>query len=113
MVWIEVVLVVLDEIARNGFAIVRREQLSGRMPQLPQVVRFLEVEGIFESRVAVAKLLEEGMFGGESIEIERVARRKDDDLVGEIAIIGIVEAIYALLQLTCSHCHARLKSDLL
>ena len=38
----------------------------------------------------MAELLEEGVFGGQSGEVEGVARGKDDDLFGEVAVVRVV-----------------------
>jgi hypothetical protein len=63
------------------------------VPELAQVVRFLVVEGVFETGVTVAELLEEGVFRIEGGEVEGIAGGEDDDLLGEVAVIRGVEAV--------------------
>ena len=58
---VKVVLVVFDEVPRNRFAIVGREELGRSMPELAQVIWLLVVEFVFEGCVAVPQLLEEVM----------------------------------------------------
>ena len=64
------------------------------MPELAKLVRFLVVEGVFEVSIAVSELLEELVLRRHGIEVERVTGRKDDDLLGEVAIVRIVEAVW-------------------
>ena len=45
-------LVIGHEVAGNGFAVVRPEELSGRMPQLTGFVRVVSVELVLEVSVA-------------------------------------------------------------
>lgn len=48
------------------------------------------VKRIFEGGIAVTERLKEGVFGGERGEIEWFAWREDDDLLGEIPVVGVV-----------------------
>ena len=64
------------------------------MPELPYIVGLLRVQLVFESGVALAKNGQELFLVLHAIEVERVARVEDDDLLGEIAIIGIVQAVW-------------------
>jgi hypothetical protein len=64
------------------------------VPELAEVIWFLIVESIFEISVAVAELLKEGVFGGESGEVKGVTGGEDDNLLGKVAIVWIIEAVY-------------------
>jgi hypothetical protein len=55
VVGIRTVLVVLDKVPGDRFAIVRREKLGRSMPELAKVVGLLVVERVLESGVAVAE----------------------------------------------------------
>jgi len=90
MVRVEVVFVVLDEVPGDSFAVVWGKELGGRVPELAQIVGLLVIEGVFESGVTVAELLEEGVFGGKGGEVEGVAGREDHDLLGEVAVVWVV-----------------------
>lgn len=90
VVWIKVIFIIFDEVAGYGLSVVGREKLGGRVPQLAQVIGLLVVESVFEIGITVAELLEEDMFGGHIVEVERFAGGEDDYLFGEVAIIWVV-----------------------
>lgn len=104
LVWEEIVLVVLHQVPRQRFSIVRREQLGRCMPQLAEVVVFLQVERILEVGVAMPQLLEEFVLRLHGVEVERVAGREDDDLLGEVAVAGVVQAV--LNEIAHEHPHS-------
>lgn len=93
MVRVEVVFVVLDEVAGDRLAVVRGEEFGRSMPELAQVIGLLVVEGVFKFCITAAKLLEEGVLGRQAIEVEGIARREDDNLFRKVAVIRVIEAI--------------------
>ena len=94
MVGVVVELVVGDYEVGDGLAVVGGEELGRGVPELAQVVGFLVVEGILEGGVAVAEGLEEGVLGGQGGEVEGLAGREDDDLLGEVAVVRIVQTVW-------------------
>ena len=86
-------LVICDEVASDGFTVVRAEELGRGVPELAGLVGGFSVEDIFEGSVAVAEEGAEFGFVAYAIEVEGVAWAEDDDLFGEISIIGVVETI--------------------
>jgi hypothetical protein len=97
MVWVTIVLVVLHKVPRDRFTVVGREELGGCMPKLAQIVRFLVIERVFERGVAVSQLLKEVVLRSHGVKIEGVAGGEDDYLLGEVAIIWIVETVCSAL----------------
>ena len=83
-------LVVCDEVAGDGFAVVGAEELSGGVPELPGVVGLLSVESVFEGSIALAKERMEMGFIGHGVEVEGLAGGEDDDLFGEVPVVGVV-----------------------
>lgn len=71
-------LVVLDEVARDGLAVVGLEQLCGGVPELADVGGAHGVEGVFEGGVARAEEVLEGGFVGEGGEGEGRVGGEDD-----------------------------------
>jgi hypothetical protein len=63
------------------------------VPELPCLVLLAQIELVFESVVAAAEQLVEGGFIGELREVEGFAGREDDGLFGEVAVVGVVEAV--------------------
>lgn len=69
------------------------------MPELAEIVWFLIVKIVFESGIAVSELLKEFVLRAHRIEVERFAGGEDDDLLGEIAVIGVIQAVYTPVSL--------------
>ncbi len=86
-------LVVCDEVAGDGFAVVGPEELGGSVPELASVVWLFGVKGIFEVSVSLAEEGVEMGFVGHGVEVEGLAGGEDDDLFGEVAVIWVVQAI--------------------
>lgn len=82
--------VVGHQVPRDGLAVVRAEQLGGRVPELPGVVVLLRVEGVFELGVPLSHFGVECRFVADRVEAEGFARAEDDDLLGEVAVVGVV-----------------------
>lgn len=82
------------------------------MPKLAQFVWFLVVQRIFEGGVAVPQLLEEVVFGAHGIEVEGITWGEDDDLLREVAIVGVVETVYIAVSSLCSPTKSLVASDL-
>ena len=89
-------LVVLHEISGYGFAVVGAKELRRCVPQLPRIVRPGRVEGVFELGVALAQEGVELGLVAHRVKVEGLARVEDDSLLGEVAIVGVIEAV-------CSH----------
>lgn len=60
------------------------------MPKLPRLVHFLLIQSIFKLGVAKSQLLVEFRFVLDLGKVEWLARREDDGLLREVAIVGIV-----------------------
>lgn len=86
--------VVGDEVATDGFAVVRLEELGGGVPELAGVGGVNGVEGVLEGGVARAEEGLEGGFVGEGGEGEGRRRGEDDGRFGEVAIVGVVEGVW-------------------
>ena len=86
-------LVVCDKVAGDGFAVVGAEELGGGVPELAGVIWLFGIEGVFEGGVALAEEGVEMGFVGHGVEVEGLARGEDDDLFGEVAVAGIVQAV--------------------
>jgi hypothetical protein len=82
------------------------------MPELAKLVWFLVVKRIFEVRVAVPQLLEEVMLRAHGIEVEGIARGEDDDLLREVAIVGVVKTVYTVVSSRSSPIKPLVLSDL-
>lgn len=83
--------VVGDEVARNGLAVVRAEELRGRVPQLARrVLAFAVVELVLEFGVPLAQDALELDLVSHRGEVEGLAGAEDDGLLGEIAVVGVV-----------------------
>src|SRR5437016_908073 len=93
MVRVEGEFVVGDEVARDGFSVVGTKQLCGRMPELADVVRFDGVKSIFKFSISLTEFLVEGRFVLHGREIEGFARREDNGLFREVAIMWVVKTI--------------------
>ena len=91
-------LVVRDQIPRDGLAVERTEQLRRCVPQLPGRVPRLGIQRIFKGGVPLRQLLMELGLVLHLVELERFSGGEDDDLLAEVAIVGIVQAIYTDLQ---------------
>lgn len=83
-------LVVCDKVAGDGFAVVGAEELGWGVPELTSIVWMLGVERILEVGVALAQEGVKMGFIGHGVEVEGLAGGEDDDLLGEIAVIGVV-----------------------
>ena len=86
-------LVVGHEVAGDGLAVIGAEELGGRVPELSRVRRGELVELILELDIALGKdVLELGLVA-ERGEVEGLAGGEDGDLLGEVAVVGVVEAV--------------------
>jgi hypothetical protein len=85
--------VVLAQVARDGLAVVGPEQLRRRVPQLARVGLLLAVQRVLELGVAPAQQGVELELVADGPEVEGLAGGEDDDLLGEVAIVRVVEAI--------------------
>lgn len=74
-------LVVCDQVSCYSLAIVGREHLGGRVPQLSSVVVLDLIEPVFEGGVATAQDLVELRLVPDGIEVERFVGREDDSLL--------------------------------
>lgn len=83
-------LVILDEVARDGLAVVRAEELGGCVPELSRIVGGDVVQLVFELGIALAKEGVELGFVAHVVEVKGLARVEDDGLLREVAIIGVV-----------------------
>jgi hypothetical protein len=83
-------LIVGDEVPCDGFAVVGGEELGGCVPELPCLVGLDQVELVFELRIFLAELSIEFGLVCEVGEVERFARREDDDLFREVPVGGVV-----------------------
>lgn len=88
--------VVLTQIPRYGLAVVGAEQLRGRVPELPRVGGLAAaadgavVEGVLELAVALAEEGVEFELVADGAEVKGLARGEDDDLFGEVTVVGVV-----------------------
>lgn len=94
--------VVCDKVAGNGFAVVGAEELGRGVPELTGVIEGFLVEGVFEFGVAFSEEAVEVEIVANGGEVERFARVEDDDLFGEVAIIGVVKTVYITGELWAS-----------
>jgi hypothetical protein len=69
------------------------------VPELAEIVWFLIVKIVFESGIAVSELLKEFVLRAHRIEVERFAGGEDDDLLGEVAVIGVIQAVCTSISL--------------
>lgn len=69
------------------------------MPELAEIVWFLIVKIVFESGIAVSELLKEFVLRAHRIEVERFAGGEDDNLLGEVAVIGVIQAVCTSISL--------------
>ena len=86
-------LVVGYQVARDGLAVVRAEELGGCVPELSRVRGADLVELVLELDVALGKQVLELGLVAERGEVEGLAGREDGDLLGEVAVVGVVEAV--------------------
>lgn len=86
-------LVICYKTSRNGLAVVGTEELGRRVPQLPALVVILFVQLILELCVSLAQDAVELGLVFERAEDEGVAGMEDDDLLGEVTVVGIVQAV--------------------
>lgn len=49
------------------------------------------------------QLLEEFVLRAHGVEVEWIARREDDDLLGEVAVIGVVQAVFESISIVLHH----------
>lgn len=85
--------VVCDQVACHRLGVVRPEELGGCVPELSGFVVLLGVQLVFEIRVPLSQDPLEFRFVSHLVELERFAGVEDDGLIGEVAILGVVEAI--------------------
>jgi hypothetical protein len=69
------------------------------VPELAEIVWFLIVKIVFESGIAVSELLKEFVLRAHRIEVEWFAGGEDDDLLGEVAVIGVIQAVCTSISL--------------
>jgi hypothetical protein len=74
-------LVIGYQIPGNGLSVVGTKEFCGRMPELPCLIRLFFVQFIFELSISLAKKTMEFRLVPYTIEIERLSRREDDDLL--------------------------------
>jgi hypothetical protein len=72
------------------------------MPELAQVIRLLIIEIIFEGSVAMPQLLKEFVLRAHGIEVEGFAGREDDNLLREVAVVGVIQAVYTPISILSS-----------
>ena len=92
-------LVVGDEVAGDRLAIVGAKELGGGEPELAGIGICLGVEVVFELDVAPGQERLELELVLEVGEGEGLAGTEDDDLFGEVAVVGVVEAVCARREL--------------
>lgn len=63
------------------------------MPELTGFVVFFLIQSVLERSITLPQQLVEFRFILDTAKIERIARREDDNLLGEISVVGIVEAV--------------------
>ena len=85
--------VVLHQVARDGLAVVRTEELGWRVPELPRRIGMLGVQSILECGVARAEGGVEVGLAAQAIKVEGLARAEDDSLLRKVAVVGIVKAV--------------------
>lgn len=86
--------VVGDEVPGHGLAVEGSEQLRRGMPQLAgRVLPLLVVEQVLELGVPASQLGLERKIIAEGVEVEGLSGAENDGLLGEIAVMGIVQAI--------------------
>ena len=87
-------LVVCYQVASNGFTVIGTKELCGSVPELTVIVWRLFVEFVFKGCITLAQDLVKFKLVAHAIEIERIARTEDNDLLGEVSIMRVVEAIW-------------------
>lgn len=85
--------VVLDEVAGDGFAVVGLEQFGWGVPELADVGGGDGIEGVFEGGVVVSEDGLEFCFVFEGVEGKGGGGGEDDGGFGEVAVVGVVEAV--------------------
>ena len=60
------------------------------MPELAGIVVLLCVESIFKLCIPLSQLGKEGRFVWQSVEVEGFSGAEDDDLLGEVAVMGVI-----------------------
>lgn len=93
VVRVECQLVVRHQISRDRLAVVRLEQLRGRVPQLPRIIGLDLIEPILELGVPLAQQPVERWAVLDVVEVERLAGTEDSRVLGEIAVMRIVKTV--------------------
>ena len=93
MVGVKGEFIVRYKVAGNCFAVVRAEKFGGSVPQLPRVIGLDGVELVFEVRVALTQDAVEFGFVVDIVEIKGFTRGKDYDLLREVTVVWVVEAV--------------------
>lgn len=90
--------VVGHKVAGNGLAVVRAEELRRRVPELSRVRGSDLVELVLEIDIPLGKdVLELGLVA-KVRKVEGLAGCEDGDLLGEVAVVGIVEAVCSIVR---------------
>lgn len=85
--------VVGHEVLGDGLAVVGAEQLRRRVPELARVVVRLGVEGVLELGIPLSHLGVEARLVPYGVEVERFPGAEDDDLLGEVAVVRVIQAV--------------------
>lgn len=96
--------VVCDQVPGDRFTIVRAEEFGRGIPQLACIGWRDGVEGVFEFDVAFRKNSLKIDFVVEGGEVEGLARGEDDNLFGEVTVVGVVQTVWRICQLCTNRC---------